>query len=93
MARTYVYGLTAAVIFAVSGSQHVSISVNISATVNYVSRSLISANIDWHASTEEPPDWTNSSIVDIDLDNPDLVFLSQYVSPNLLRWLVYLLYD
>ena len=45
----------------------------------------VSANLDWHLDSEEPPGWVNASVLVIPLDNPALLQLTAALAPAVLR--------
>jgi heparanase len=63
----------------------VALSIDATRVVHSVAPEYISFNFDWHLNTEEPPAWVNSSVLAINLTDPNLRTLTAALSPAHLR--------
>lgn len=61
------------------------VTLNLSAIIHTTDARYVSANFDWHLNYEETPAWINSSIMNLNLSNPNLLSLASALSPAVLR--------
>ena len=71
--------------FFLSAARADELSIDFNNAIGMTSDGYVSFNFDWHLNSEESPAWYNSSVLVLDLKNPQLVYLASQLSPGHLR--------